>query len=272
MSQPTAEPDASARAGRCCFECRCLDVQLPTGQGPRPVLSGLGFEIVGGEFVSVVGRSGSGKTTLLRVLGGLLAPDPGSTVLYFDQPVDGPPDGVVMVFQNYGASLLPWRTIEKNVALGREGRDLPAEERRRRVREALEMVGLADRAGDRPWRLSGGMQQRVQIARALAMQPKALLMDEPFGALDALTRAVLEDELLRVFARTDATVVFVTHDIEEAVYLGDRVLVLQGPPATIAADIRVDCPRPRDQLKTKESDGFLAARHAVYEAVGKADP
>jgi NitT/TauT family transport system ATP-binding protein len=265
MSPGTAE---EPQQGGVCFRCRCLDVALATQRGPRPVLSGLGLEIANSEFVSIVGRSGSGKTTLLRVLGGLLTPDSCSTVHYRGAPVDGPPDGVVMVFQDYSASLLPWRTAEKNVALGLEGRGVAARERRERVAEALEMVGLADRAGDRPWRLSGGMQQRIQIARALAMQPSVLLMDEPFGALDALTRGALEDELLGVYGRTGATVVFVTHDIDEAVYLSDRVVVLRGPPATAAADIRVGCPRPRDQLETKESDAFLEARHAVYEAIG----
>ena len=133
--------------------------------------------------------------------------------------------------------------------------------------EALEMVGLADRADAQPFELSGGMQQRVQLARALASRPTVLLMDEPFGALDALTKAELEDQLLGIFAATNTTVVFVTHDIDEAVYLSDRVLVLDGSPARIAADIPVECARPRTQLLTRESAEFLAARHQVYEVI-----
>lgn len=249
-----------------CFECRCLDVELPTNEGVFTVLSNLGLDVYEGEFVSIVGLSGCGKTTLLRVLAGLLTPTADSTVRYKDEPVNEPPEGVVVVFQNYGASLLPWRTVEKNVALGLEER-LPKAERRQRVREALEMVGLAHRAGDHPWRLSGGMQQRLQIARALAMQPSVLLMDEPFGALDAMTRASLEDELLGVYQRTGATVVFVTHDIDEATYLSDRVVVMHGPPAVIDAEVSVECPRPRDQLETRESDAFLEARHEIYQAI-----
>lgn len=249
-----------------CFECRCLDVELPTNEGVFTVLSNLGLDVYEGEFVSIVGLSGCGKTTLLRVLAGLLPPTADSTVRYKGEPVKEPPEGVVVVFQNYGASLLPWRTVEKNVALALEER-LPKEERRQRVREALEMVGLAHRAGDHPWRLSGGMQQRLQIARALAMQPSVLLMDEPFGALDAMTRASLEDELLGVYQRTGATVVFVTHDIDEATYLSDRVVVMHGPPAVIDAEIPVECPRPRDQLETRESDAFLQARHEIYQAI-----
>lgn len=164
---------------------------------------------------------GSGKTTLLRILGGLLSPTPGSTVRYYGEPVDGPPSGVITVFQNYAASLLPWRTVEKNVALGLE-RKVPKDEASQRVAEALAMVGLSARAGDYPWRLSGGMQQRVQLARALAMRPAVLLMDEPFGALDAMTKTSLQDELLQVYDRTGATIVFVTHDLDEALYLSAR--------------------------------------------------
>ena len=227
------------------------------------VLTDVSFEVQQGEFVSIMGRSGSGKTSLLRVLGGLLPAASGS-VAFRGLPVDGPPEEMVMVFQDYGSSLLPWRTVERNVALGLEHR-LAEDERRRRVAEALEMVGLPDWAGAHPWRLSGGMQQRVQLARALAMRPDVLLMDEPFGSLDAMTKAALEDELLEVFDRTHATVVFVTHDLDEAVYLSDRVLVLDGDPATVHAEVRVECARPRDQLETKESQAFLEARHVLHD-------
>jgi NitT/TauT family transport system ATP-binding protein len=245
-------------------------VVLDSSDGPRRILAGVDLEVGEGEFVSVMGRSGSGKTTLLRVFGGLLPPTAASTVTFHGQPVEGPPEGVVFVFQNYAASLLSWRTVERNVALGLEGR-VSKPEMQARIAEALGMVGLADRAKDYPWRLSGGMQQRVQLARALAVRPTALLMDEPFGALDAMTKGSLQDELQRVQASTGATVVFVTHDIDEAVYLSDRIVILDGNPATVAHEFQVDLPRPRDQLATKEIPAFHKLRRAVYDAIVDAD-
>jgi NitT/TauT family transport system ATP-binding protein len=232
-------------------------------------LSNVNLDVAEGEFVSVMGRSGTGKTTLLRVLGGLLAPAPGSTVAFEGKPVEGPPQGVVFVFQNYAASLLSWRTVGRNVALGLEGK-VSKPQLQQRIAEALGMVGLADRAQDYPWRLSGGMQQRVQLARALALRPSALLMDEPFGALDAMTKGSLQDQLQRVQEQACATVCFVTHDIDEAVYLSDRIIILDGSPATVAHEFAVDLPRPRDQLATKELPQFLKLRRAVYDAIVQA--
>lgn len=251
------------RSDRRSVDCRCREVSVALQA--TVILDGISFEVRQGEFVSIMGRSGTGKTTLLRVLGGLVPPASGSVVVRGEE-VAGPPEGVVMVFQNYGASLLPWRTVERNVALGLEDK-LPEDEQRRRVAEALEMVGLRDHATAHPWQLSGGMQQRVQLARALAMRPAVLLMDEPFGSLDALTKSGLEDELLRVYEHTRATVVFVTHDVDEAVYLSDRVLVIGGTPARIQTEVHVGCDRPRHQLETKESEDFLKARHAVHDAL-----
>ncbi len=236
----------------------------------RPILDDVNLQVRAGEFLTIMGRSGTGKTTLLRVLGGLLDPTPSSKVTFDGARVDGPPAGVVFVFQNYAASLLPWRTVAGNVGLGLEGHT-SKEERKDRIAEALAMVGLADRAKDYPWRLSGGMQQRVQLARALAMRPSVLLMDEPFGALDAMTKATLQDELLQVQERTGATVVFVTHDVDEAVYLSDRIVVLEGVPATVAHELEVDLPRPRHQLATKEEPEFLRLRRSVYDAITDSD-
>ena len=247
------------------ISCEHLAVSLPGVNGPVHILDGVRFSVRAGEFVSVLGVSGAGKTTLLRVLGGLQQASAG-TVLCDGSPVAGPPDGVVTVFQDYTHSLLPWRTVRRNVALGIERLD--RSERDGRVDEALAMVGLSDRDGEYPWRLSGGMQQRVQIARALAMRPRVLLMDEPFGALDALTKASLQDQLQQVQELTGTTIVFVTHDVEEAVYLSDRLVVLRGSPANIGLSLDVPLPRPRDQITTKERADYLELRHRVYEALG----
>lgn len=258
---------SAASSTASCFSCRDLAVEFPDGrQAPRRVLDGLNFDIQDGEFVSLLGGSGVGKSTLLRVLGGLQAVTPDSDVQHRGHPVVGPPDRVVTVFQDYAASLLPWRTVARNVALGIES--LPKPERERRTAEALDMVGLADRRRAYPRQLSGGMQQRLQIARALVMQPSALLMDEPFGALDAMTKGSLQDALLEIHRRTEATTVFVTHDIDEAVYLSDRIFVLAGSPARIGLELTVDLPRPRDQVTTKEDPRYLQLRHRAYEAIG----
>ncbi|WP_326834362.1 ABC transporter ATP-binding protein [Amycolatopsis rhabdoformis] len=262
----TVEATAPATDTADAFSCSKLFVEYRTRDKVLRVLEDVGFSCAQGEFLSILGPSGTGKTTLLRILAGLLTPGQGSSVRFRGQEITGPPTGVGIVFQNYAASLLQWRTVERNVALGLEGRTSKSE-RDERVREALELVGLADRGSDYPWQLSGGMQQRVQIARSLVMRPEVLLMDEPFGALDAMTKAQLQDELLKVAAVTGATVVFVTHDIDEAVYLSDRVLVLAGKPATVGRELRIDLPRPRDQVATKELPAYLAARHRVYEAL-----
>lgn len=265
LAQTTVLPPTTGPAQIVC-RCRDLSVELGSSEGPRRVLEGISVDLREGEIVSVMGRSGTGKTTLLRVLTGLVEPTPASAVTFRGQPLAGPPEGAVFVFQDYAASLLPWRTIERNVALGIEGR-FPKDEVRGRVADALAMVGLTERARDYPWRMSGGMQQRVQLARALATDAAVLLMDEPFGSLDAMTKAALQDELQRVHARRRPTIAFVTHDIDEAVYLSDRILVLRGSPATITRDIPVELPRPRDQLSTRELPEFLRLRRMVYDEI-----
>jgi NitT/TauT family transport system ATP-binding protein len=230
------------------------------------ILEGVDLDVHDGEFVSILGQSGSGKTTLLRVLGGL-QPATSGTVQHRGAAFTGPVEGLVTVFQDYTQSLLPWRNVRRNVALGIEGR-LSKPETRERVDEALEMVNLTDRADEHPSKLSGGMQQRVQIARALAMRPSVLLMDEPFGALDAMTKASLQDQLQQVQKATDTTVVFVTHDVEEAVYLSDKVVILQNRPASVGVTLDVGLARPRHQLRTKEEQRYLELRHQVYKELG----
>ena len=250
------------------FECQAASVSLPLRGGLRPIISDITLELRQAEFLSIVGPSGTGKTTLLRMLGGLLAPTSG-TVSANGKELSGPPEGVVIVFQDYGNALLQWRSVAANVAFGIE-RALPRAECAKRVREALAMVNLLERADDYPWSLSGGMQQRVQIARALALEPSVLLMDEPFAALDAMTKAGLQDELLRLRDKTNVSFVFITHDIEEAIYLGDRVAVLNGSPGRIDEIIDIDLPRPRNQITTRERPEFLAYRHRLHEALGHA--
>jgi NitT/TauT family transport system ATP-binding protein len=249
------------------LECRGLSVDVPTDRGPRRIVEGLDLRIEPGEFVCVLGASGVGKTTVLRTLGGLVEPAPGSVLELGGAPVVGPPAEAVMVFQNYAASLLPWRSALANVALPLERTVRDRAERRERALAALRLVGLEERHGAYPAQLSGGMQQRVQIARALAVRPRVLFMDEPFGALDAMTREGLQDELLRIHAGTGMTVVFITHDVEEAVYLGTRLIVLEGSPSRVGHDLRSGIGPEREQVATKESAEYLRLRHELYAAV-----
>jgi NitT/TauT family transport system ATP-binding protein len=248
------------------FECRSASVVLSLTTGPRPIISDVNLELHDAEFLSIVGPSGTGKTTLLRMLGGLMPPTNGE-VLVKGKALKGPPEGVVIVFQDYANALLQWRTVASNVAFGIE-RQLSRQECADRVSDALNLVGLSKRAGDYPWQLSGGMQQRVQIARALALRPAVMLMDEPFAALDAMTKAGLQDELLRVRDRTRTSFVFITHDIEEAVYLSDRVAILNGSPGRIGQIITIELPGPRDQVLTRQLPQFLAHRYDLHKAIG----
>ena len=219
---------------------------------------------VQGEFVCIVGSSGSGKTTLLRVLAGLARADEGK-VLFEGAEISGPSRDRAIIFQDYSKALLPWRTVRGNVALSLEARNVPAAEQDAIIDELLGRMGLSHAKDQFPSQLSGGMQQRVQIARCLAQDPKLLLMDEPFGALDAMTRQTLQDEILQLVADKHIATVFITHDLEEAIYLGDRVVVLGGSPASAIESMEIDLPRPRNQLTTREDSRFLAYRHRLFE-------
>src|SRR4029453_10892310 len=213
-------------------------------------LGDLTFSVAASELVCVVGPSGCGKTTLLRCAAGLLPPTAGG-VLLEGARVTGPPPDLAVVFQEYGRSLFPWMTVRANVELPLRSKGLGGDHRRRLVGDALAARGLRGVHGAYPWQMSGGMQQRVAIARAVAYEPHVLLMDEPFAAVDAQTRAELEDLVRAVWRRTGVTVVFVTHDIDEAVYLGQRVLVLSSSPTVVQEDLTVDLPAERDQLTTR---------------------
>ena len=234
--------------------------------GGRTIVADIGFTVARGEFVSVIGASGCGKTTLLRLLAGLIAPSHGKVRLD-GRPVTAPSRQVALVFQDYGRALLPWRTATGNVSLALEAMGVPPAERPQRIAALLAKTGLAGHADKYPSQLSGGMQQRLQIARSLAQDPAVLLMDEPFGALDAMTRQALQDEVLRIVAERGATVLFVTHDLDEALYLGDRVVVLDANPGRIARMVDIPLPRPRNQLSTRENPEFLRLRRELFTAL-----
>ncbi|MFI6991277.1 ABC transporter ATP-binding protein [Nonomuraea wenchangensis] len=226
----------------------------------------LTFTVAAGELVCIVGPSGAGKTTLLRCIAGLLDTTAGEVVLEGER-VTGPPPGMAVVFQEYGRSLFPWMTVRQNVELPLKEKKVPKDRRRQLVQDSLEAVGLADAQDAHPWQLSGGMQQRVAIARAVAYEPHLLLMDEPFAAVDAQTRADLEDLVRSLWQRLGVTVLFVTHDIDESVYLGQRVIVLSNSPTVVLEDVPIDLPAERDQLTTRSLPRFAELRSHVYELI-----
>ncbi|MGH1564510.1 ABC transporter ATP-binding protein [Mumia sp. DW29H23] len=237
--------------------------------GDVEAVRNLTFELRQGELVCLVGPSGCGKTTLLRCIAGLLEPTAG-TVTLDGAVVTGPPKKMAVVFQEYGRSLFAWMTVRQNVELPLKNAGMPKAERQKAVSEALHAVGL-DRAGSKyPWQLSGGMQQRVAIARAVAYKPEVLLMDEPFAAVDAQTRADLEDLIRRVWKELGVTVLFITHDIDESVYLGERVLILSNSPTVVQEDLAIDLPADRDQLTTRSLPRFTELRTHVYAEIQKA--
>jgi NitT/TauT family transport system ATP-binding protein len=238
-----------------------------TKAAQRTILEPTSLHIEPNAFVSIVGPSGCGKSTLLRMIAGLVPPTAG-TISLDDRTVTAPPPDLVYLFQDYATSIFPWKTVAGNVAFGLRSRRGPgAKAGKAEMAEAidsyLDMVGLSGFGKHYPWELSGGMQQRLAIARALAAEPRVLLMDEPFSSVDALTKAKLQDLVLEIWQALAVTVVFVTHDIEEAVYLSDRVVVLRANPGGVAHDITVDLPRPRNQIATKEDARYLAYRHEL---------
>jgi NitT/TauT family transport system ATP-binding protein len=238
------------------------------GSGPKAThaLEDVSFAVEDGEFVCVVGPSGCGKTTLLKCIAGLMRPTRGEILLRGKRVVD-PPDELALVFQDYSRSLMPWSTVRNNVLLPLRHKKLSAKQRKELVEESLESVGLTRFIDHYPWQLSGGMQQRVAIARALAYQPSVLLMDEPFASVDAQTRGDLEDLVLRVREQYGITILFVTHDIDESVYLADRVVVLTHSPTKVKEIVPVDLPQPRDQIATKELPDFVNLRGHVYRLI-----
>ncbi|GAA1386373.1 ABC transporter ATP-binding protein [Pseudonocardia kongjuensis] len=255
---PAVEPVLSVRSLR-----KSYNTGRPT---ERLAIDDVTFDVGLGEFVCVVGPSGAGKTTLLRCLSGLLPPTTGE-VRFEGTPLDSVPERLSVVFQDYSRSLFPWLSVNRNVAVPLKVAGVGREQRDERIAEVLHAVGLGDVGRSYPWQLSGGMQQRVAIARALAHRPDMLLMDEPFASVDAQTRFDLEDLILRVRAELGITVVLVTHDIDEAVYLADRVVVLSGAPSRVAEIVDVPLEQPRSQLATRSGEAFGTLRRHLMELV-----
>ena len=248
------------------IEIQNVEQTFKTRKGPFCALHNINLNVAKGEFVTLIGHSGCGKSTLLNLLAGLTTPTQG-TLLCANREISGPGPERAVVFQNH--SLLPWLTCFENVYLAVERVFSKTENKaqlKARTDAVLAMVGLTAAAQKRPGEISGGMKQRVGIARALSMEPKVLLLDEPFGALDALTRAKLQDELLEIVARTHSTVVMVTHDVDEAVLLSDKIVMMtNGPSATIGEVLPIDLQRPRSRVELAESTRYLHYRKAVID-------
>lgn len=240
------------------IEVKNLSIIFEQDEKKMTALKDISLDIKKGEFVCLLGPSGCGKSTLLNAMAGFLKPTEGSITID-GKEVKQPSISYVTIFQNYG--LLPWRTVERNVTLGLESKKVPKEEQKKIARKYIEMVGLKGNEKKRPRQLSGGMQQRVAIARALAVNPEILFMDEPFGALDAITRMKLQDDILNICQTAQKTIVFVTHDIEEAIYLADRVVILDANPGRIKADLRIPLGKNRDRT----SEDFLLIRDKIFE-------
>lgn len=270
MTGQTGQTDATAvpRRAQDRVAIRVRGASMVFGTGPQRhcVFEGISFDVRSGEVFCIVGGSGCGKTTLLRQIAGLQRPTSGE-ILFEGAPVTAPSRERAIVFQDYGRALLPWRTVRANVRLGISPGSVSRQDAEAEVTRLLAMTGLAAAAEKYPSELSGGMQQRVQIARCLAQRPRLLLMDEPFGALDAMTRQSLQDELLDLVAREGITVIFITHDLEEAIYLGDRVMGLGANPGRILTTLDIALARPRHQLTTREAAEFIARRHQLHQLI-----
>lgn len=240
------------------IEVNNLSITFAQNQTKMAALEDVSLGIEKGEFICLLGPSGCGKSTLLNAMAGFLSPTAGSVEID-GKEVQSPSISYVTIFQNYG--LLPWRTVEKNVTLGLETKKLSKEEQKKIAEKYIRLVGLEGARKKKPGQLSGGMQQRVAIARALAVDPEILFMDEPFGALDAITRMKLQDDILKICHTTGKTIVFVTHDIEEAIYLADRVVIMDANPGRIKAIVKISLGKERDRT----SEDFLRIRDKIFE-------
>jgi len=256
-------------SGESLLSVRGVKKVYASDHGSVEAVRDLTFDLRDGELACLVGPSGCGKTTLLKCISGLLEPTEGEVRLS-GTPVTAPPKGMAVVFQEYGRSLFPWMTVRDNIDLPLKNAGMSGKERRELVEQSLHEVGLEHADRRYPWQLSGGMQQRVAIARAIAYQPRVLLMDEPFAAVDAQTRADLEDLIRKVWRDLGVTILFVTHDIDESVYLGERVIMLSSSPTVVQDDLVIDLPAERDQLETRSLPRFTELRGHVYAQIQKA--
>jgi len=251
------------------LQVNSLNKVYESATGRVEAIGDIGFTMNRGELVCIVGPSGCGKTTLLKCIAGLLRPTAGDVQLD-GKRVTSPPEKMALVFQEYGRSLYPWLTVRGNVELPLKHKKLTKAERTQLIDDALLAVGLDHAGGSYPWQLSGGMQQRVAIARAVAYQPEVLIMDEPFAAVDAQTRADLEDLVRRLHSERGMSILFVTHDIDESVYLGERVIVLSKSPTWVQEDLAIDLATERDQITTRAMPRFTELRTHVYEQIQRA--
>jgi len=246
---------------------RALGKTFKSKRKSLTVFDGLDCRIERRSFLSIIGPSGCGKSTLLKLISGLETPS-GGEILFNDRPVQGPPKGMIYVFQQYTKSILPWRTVVENVGFGLPAqRSVSFKEARQRCHEYIDLVGLNGYEDYYPYQLSGGMQQRVCIARALICEPDVLLMDEPFSAVDAMTRAILQELVLKIWDTLPITVLFVTHDVDEAVLLSSRIISLGRAGAGIMQDVPIDLPQPRDQIATRADPRFTELRQKLFASI-----
>ncbi len=266
MAQDATSLSGAAAASAVALAVAGISKIYGSGRTAQLACTDITFDVRAGEFLSIVGPSGCGKTTLIKIIAGLLKPSAG-TVALFGNRVESVPENLSVVFQDYSRSLFPWLRVAANVSFPLDHLPLPKEERTQRVASALAAVGLAGAEHKYPWELSGGMQQRVAIARAIAYRPKLLLMDEPFASVDAQTRAELEDLTLKVHRDHGMTTLFITHDIDESVYLADRVIVLRRSPGRLMTTLGVGLPYPRDQITTREDPAFVKLRGEIARLV-----
>jgi NitT/TauT family transport system ATP-binding protein len=249
------------------IEVRGLSKTFKSKRNTLTVFDNLSCTIPSRGFVSIIGPSGCGKSTLLKLISGLETPDRGE-VQFNGKAVSRPPKGMIYVFQQYTKSILPWRTVIGNIEFGlRAQRLVSLAEARERCREYINLVGLKGYEDYFPYQLSGGMQQRVCIARALICEPEVLLMDEPFSAVDAMTRAILQELVMRIWQTLPITILFVTHDVDEAVFLSDRIISLGRPGTGIAEDVAINLPTPRDQIATRADPAFTALRQKLFASI-----
>jgi NitT/TauT family transport system ATP-binding protein len=268
-TQTVPSPRAGLRpdAAPAIIELRGLTKIFAHRGGDLTVFDGLDFTIAKGSFLSVIGPSGCGKSTLLKIIGGL-EPATAGEVRFDGRIVTAPPKGLICVFQQYAKSIFPWRTVRENVAFGLHAqKTVGRAEARERCDEYIDLVGLKSYENYYPYQLSGGMQQRVCIARALIGEPAALLMDEPFSAVDAMTRAILQELVLNIWDKLALTILFITHDVDEAVFLSNRIVSLARAGAGIAEDVTIDLPYPRDQIATRAEPRFTALRQKLFSSI-----